>query len=62
VNDDGTKRAVESPDDAYRVFRTMLETGNPPGDWEQHLAQVEAAAQRLQGLSSSGLHKVQLGK
>jgi toxin YhaV len=30
VNDEDTKRAYESADDAYRVFRKMLEGGNPP--------------------------------
>jgi toxin YhaV len=30
VNDEDTKRAYESSDDAYRVFRKMLETGQPP--------------------------------
>ena len=38
VNDDDTKRAYESGDDAYRVFRKMLERGHPPDDWNQLLA------------------------
>lgn len=33
VNDDNTLRAYESADDAYRVFRKMLDGGNPPDDW-----------------------------
>jgi toxin YhaV len=37
VNDDQTKRAFESSDDAYRVFRKMLESGHPPDDWDQLL-------------------------
>ena len=32
VNDEDTKRAYESSDDAYRVFRKMLERGHPPDD------------------------------
>jgi toxin YhaV len=32
VNDEQTKRAFESGDDAYRVFRKMLESGHPPDD------------------------------
>lgn len=40
VNDDDTKRAYASGDDAYRVFRKMLESGHPPDDWEQLLAQA----------------------
>ncbi len=34
VNDADTKRAYESDDDAYRVFRKMLDRGNPPDDWD----------------------------
>jgi toxin YhaV len=39
VNDDQTKRAFESSDDAYRVFRKMLDSGHPPDDWEQLLSE-----------------------
>ncbi len=39
VNDDDTKRAYESSDDAYRVFRKMLESGHPPDDWSALLSQ-----------------------
>lgn len=48
VNDDDTKRAYESSDDAYRVFRKMLESGRPPGDWNQLLAEARREGQRLQ--------------
>jgi len=41
VNDEETKRTYESQDDAYRVFRKMLESGNPPNDWAQLLAKAE---------------------
>ncbi len=34
VNDEDTKRACESDDDAYRVFKKMLDRGNPPDDWD----------------------------
>lgn len=30
VNDEETKRAYESADDAYRVFHRMLGNGRPP--------------------------------
>jgi toxin YhaV len=40
VNDEDTRRAYESADDAYRVFRKMLDSGHPPGDWDQLLAQA----------------------
>jgi len=48
VNDEDTKRAYGSGDDAYRVFRKMLESGRPPGDWTQLLAEARAEGQRLQ--------------
>jgi len=35
INDEDTKRAYECGDDAYRVFRKMLESGHPPDDWNQ---------------------------
>lgn len=33
--------------DAYRVFRKMLESGHPPDDWNQLLAEARAEGQRL---------------
>ncbi len=39
VNDENTKRAFESGDDAYQVFRKMLKSGHPPDDWDQLLAE-----------------------
>ena len=43
VNDEDSKRAYESTDDAYRTFRKMLATGNPPDDWAQLQAQAQAS-------------------
>jgi toxin YhaV len=34
VNDEQSKRAYESANDAYRMFRKMLQQGHPPDDWE----------------------------
>lgn len=48
VNDEDTKRAYESSDDAYRIFRKMLENGHPPDDWNQLLAEARAEGQRMQ--------------
>lgn len=42
VNDEDTRRAYESADDAYRVFRKMLDSGHPPGDWDELLTQAHA--------------------
>lgn len=47
VNDDDAKRAYESADDAYRVFRKMLESGHPPDDWEKLLAEARKASDRV---------------
>lgn len=47
MNGEDTKRAYESGDDAYRVFRKMLESGHPPDDWDQLLAAAKSAAERL---------------
>lgn len=48
VNDEDTKRAYESSDDAYRVFRKMLGSGHPPDDWDQLLKEAKPAVERLQ--------------
>jgi len=45
VNDDNTLRAYESADDAYRVFQKMLDSGNPPDDWNS----LVKSAQTLRG-------------
>ena len=47
VNDENTKRAYESGDDAYRVFRKMLESGHPPDDWNALLTEAARQGQRL---------------
>jgi toxin YhaV len=48
VNDEHTKRAYESDDDAYRVFKKMLANGHPPDDFDVLLTQARAQNQRLQ--------------
>jgi toxin YhaV len=55
VNDEATKRAYESRDDAYRVFRRMLESGHPPDDWETLLAEARAEGERLRELGAGPL-------
>jgi toxin YhaV len=54
VNDENTKRTYESADDAYRVFRRMLDSGRPPSDWGQLLADARAESERLGRLASGG--------
>ena len=48
VNDEDTKRAYGSGDDAYKVFKKMLTSGQPPDNWNQLLAAAGVAAVRLQ--------------
>lgn len=47
VNDSCTKRAYGSEDDAYAVFRMMLESGHPPDDWRDLVNEAEAQMARL---------------
>ena len=48
VNIEDCKRAYGNSDDAYRVFRKILEGGHPADDWNQLLAEAQAEGQRLQ--------------
>ena len=47
VNDEDTRRAYENPDDAYRVFRKMLDSGHPPNDWDELLAQTRVLPKKV---------------
>lgn len=47
VNDENTKRAHESSDDAYRIFRKMLDSGRPPDDWVQLLAECKTGCKKF---------------
>lgn len=47
VNDEDSKRAYESANDAYRIFRNMLHSGHPPDDWDKLLAESTKEAARL---------------
>ena len=44
VNDEDSKRAYESGDDAYHVFRKMLESGHPLDDWQALLGEAKAGS------------------
>ena len=46
VNDEKTKRAFEGGNDAYRVFRKMVENGHPPDDWGALLAESKVGVKR----------------
>ena len=60
VNDEDTKRAYSSKDDAYRVFRRMLESGHPPDDRDKLMAQSRSAGERLRKLA--GVHSTRREK
>ena len=47
VNDEDSKRAYESSDDAYKVFRKMLANGHPPDTWDQLLKEARLETARL---------------
>ena len=53
VNDHDSKRAYERGDDAYRVFRKMLDGGHPPEDWDALLKEARAASTRMDELTSA---------
>ena len=42
VNDQTSLRAYGSNNDAYHAFRQMLDSGNPPDDWQGLLAEARA--------------------
>lgn len=44
VNDATTLRSYGAKTDAYRVFKTMLEDGNPPDDWSALLTAASGTA------------------
>jgi toxin YhaV len=54
VNDEDTKRAYESGDDAYRTFRRMLESSNPPDDWNELLNQSKKQNKHLRAAKARG--------
>ncbi|MGS0649154.1 type II toxin-antitoxin system YhaV family toxin (plasmid) [Komagataeibacter nataicola] len=56
VNDETTLRTYGAKTDAYRVFKGMLEAGDPPDDWIalREAASDQAAIDRLEKTSPSG--------
>jgi hypothetical protein len=48
VNNEDAKRAYESSDDTYRVFRKMLDSGHPPDDLNQLLTEAQKESLRTQ--------------
>lgn len=58
VNDEDSKRAYDSTNDAYRVFRKMLDSGNPSSDWDSLLAEASAALKRAERVIGAGASHV----
>ncbi|MGH8848960.1 MAG: type II toxin-antitoxin system YhaV family toxin [Polaromonas sp.] len=61
VNDEDTKRAYDSSDDAYRVFRKMLDKGQPPDNWDTLVAETRTDTQRLQGAVDRAVAIINIG-
>ena len=53
VNDEDTKRAYESADDAYKIFEKMLTDGSPPNNWTELKAEAEAAIKDFAAIKPS---------
>jgi len=53
VNDENTKRAYESKDDAYRVFSKMLKQDHPPDDWELLVKEAKDQSRKTSKTNSS---------
>ncbi|MCL2022306.1 MAG: type II toxin-antitoxin system YhaV family toxin [Betaproteobacteria bacterium] len=53
VNDEDSKRAYDSANDAYLVFRKMLESGHPPSDWDSLLAKTCNIVEQVKKACSS---------
>ena len=47
VNDDSTLRTFSSKTDAYTTFKSMLDEGNPPDDFETLFKEAAAASSRF---------------
>lgn len=53
VNDSKTLRAYGSRGDAYRVFKKMLASGNPPDDWDELLNEARKQGVQLERLAAN---------
>ncbi len=53
VNDDNSKRAYDSNADAYRGFKKMLESGNPPDNWDDLLKEAKRETNRLEKVANT---------
>lgn len=54
VNDENSLRAYGKKTDAYALFRSMLDSGNPPEDIGSLLTQARASAARFDALMKPG--------
>jgi len=52
VNDEDTKRAYGSSNDAYKVFRKMLESGHPPDNWDALVNEAKVHSKKVKKIGS----------
>lgn len=55
VNNEQSKRSYGSKSDAYRVFEKMINSGQPPDNWDQLLKEAKGDLDRLREISTKGL-------
>jgi toxin YhaV len=53
VNDEKSKRAYGSSTDAYRIFGKMIDSGEPPNNWDSLLLAAEDESNRLDAIVKS---------
>ena len=51
ISDEKNKRAYGRKTDAYRVFGKMLNSGHPPDNWKQLLAEAKGGLNRLNSIT-----------
>ena len=49
INDDDSLRAYDSPTDAYKTFKKMLENKRPPTGWDDLLKEAKKQDRRFSG-------------
>lgn len=54
INDETTLRAYDSRTDAYATFSRMLDSGNPPDDFDTLIRQANADAERFRSALDPG--------
>jgi toxin YhaV len=53
VNDENTLRKSGSKHDPYEVFRRMLNSGNPPDDWDALVISAGSLPEKIEGMAKA---------